>query len=284
MSNPSTFPRYPDLPNKVALVTGIGQVGLNNTTTWGNGAATARLLTHNGVKIFGCDLNLPAAERTKSRLLAERADADVHVVSCNVTSAEQVKDMVQSCMERFGRIDILVNNVGMTAPGDPGSMSEEVWDAQISLNLKSVFLVCRAVLPIMEAQGSGAIVNNASITALRYIGKPQIGYASAKAAVLNYTKHAGVMYAGKGIRVNAVVPGMMYTPLVENLLASEKGEDVEVGERIVAAGRRVPAGRMGTSEDVAGAVAFLVSDSGRYVVGHALVVDGGSTLSTGVES
>lgn len=282
MSDPSTFPIYPSLRNKVALVTGIGQVGLTNTTTWGNGAATARLLSHNGVKIFGCDLNLTAAERTRDRLLAEQPTSAIHVVPCDVTSTEQVTAMVDACIAQFGRIDILVNNVGMTAPGDPGTMSEEIWDAQIALNLKSVFLVCRAVLPIMERQGSGAIVNNASITALRYIGKPQIGYAAAKAAVLQYTVHAGVMYAGKGIRVNAVVPGIMFTPLVENLLAGEKAEEREVGERIVAAGRNVPAGRMGSSEDVAGAVAFLVSDSAKYVVGHALVVDGGSILSTGV--
>lgn len=284
MSTPSTFPTYPDLTNKVALITGIGQVGIPNSTTWGNGAATARLLTHNNTKIFGCDLNLSAAERTKARLLADYPSASVHVVPCDVTSAAQVESMVSECLKVYGRIDICVNNVGMTAVGDPATMSEEVWDAQIALNLKSVFLVCRAVLPVMEKQGSGCIVNNASITALRYIGKPQIGYASAKAAVLSYTRHAGVMYASKGIRVNAVVPGLMYTPLVENLLKSERAEDVEVGERIVGAGKAVPAGRMGGGEDVAGAVAFLCSESGRYVVGHALVVDGGSTLSTGVEA
>lgn len=284
MSTPSTFPTYPDLSNKVALITGIGQVGIPNSTTWGNGAATARLLTHNRVKIFGCDLNLSAAERTKARLLADYPEASVHVVACDVTSASQVEATVQECLRVYGRIDICVNNVGMTARGDPGDMSEEVWDAQIALNLKSVFLVCRAVLPVMDKQGGGSVVNNASITALRYIGKPQIAYGSAKAAVLSYTRHAGVMYAAKGIRVNAVVPGLMYTPLVENLLKSERQEDVEVGQRIVAAGKGVPAGRMGSGEDVAGAVAFLCSDSGRYVVGHALVVDGGSILSTGVEA
>lgn len=284
MSTPSTFPTYPDLSQKVALITGIGQVGSSTSETWGNGAATARLLTHNKARIFGCDLSFAAAERTKSRLLAEYPDASIHVVTCDVTKADQVEGMVRECLSVYGRIDIVVNNVGMTARGDPADMDEEIWDAQIALNLKSVFLVCRAVLPVMVAQGDGgSIVNNASITALRYIGKPQIGYASAKAAVLSYTRHAGVMYASQGIRVNAVVPGIMYTPLVENLLKSDSAEDVEVGERIVGAGKNVPAGRMGGGEDVAGAVAFLCSESGKYVVGHALVVDGGSTLSTGVE-
>ena len=279
MADPSTFPVYPDLQGKIALITGIGQVGLSNSTTWGNGAATARLLSHNGVRIFGCDLNLAAAERTKARLLADRPDAQCEVLGCDVTKKDQVQAVVDAAMAKWGRIDILVNNVGMTAPGDPGSMDEELWDGQIELNLKSVFLCCRAVLPIMEAQGSGKVVNNASITALRYIGKPQIAYASAKAAVLQFTRASGVMYAAKGVRVNAVVPGLIYSPLVENLLSSEDPADVEVGRKITE--HNVPTGKMGTPEDVANAVVFLASDAARYVVGHALVVDGGITLATG---
>lgn len=199
---------------------------------------------------------------------------------CDVTKKDQIDGMVDACMRKWGRIDILVNNVGMTAPGDPGSMSEDAWDSQIELNLKSVFLTCRAVLPIMEAQGGGVVVNNASITALRYIGKPQIAYASAKAAVLQYTKATGVMYAAKGVRVNTVVPGLIYSPLVENLLGSEREEDREVGRRIT--DQKVPAGRMETPEDVASAVGFLISEASRYVVGHALVVDGGDYAGDGV--
>ncbi|KAK5945093.1 hypothetical protein PMZ80_002297 [Knufia obscura] len=279
MADPSTFPTYPDLRGKVALITGIGQVGLPTSTTWGNGAATARLLSHNGVKIFGCDLNLTAAERTKTRLTEENANAECEVLSCDVTKKEQVQAVVDACVEKWGRIDILVNNVGMTAPGDPGNMDEELWDRQIELNLKSVYLCCRAVLPIMEKQGGGAVINNASITALRYIGKPQIAYASAKAAVLQYTRAAGVMYAGRNVRVNAVVPGLIYSPLVENLLNSEEEADREVGRKITR--HNVPMGRMGEPEDVAGAVVFLASSSAKYVVGHALVVDGGITLATG---
>ncbi|KAK5077074.1 hypothetical protein LTR64_005446 [Lithohypha guttulata] len=279
MADPSTFPIYPDLRGRVALITGIGQVGSTETKTWGNGAATARLLSHNGVRIFGCDLKLAAAERTQTRLLAENSNAECAVVSCDVTKPEEVDKMVQGCLERYGRIDILVNNVGMTAPGDPGSMDLEAWEKQIDLNLKSVFLCCRAVLPIMEKQGSGVVINNASITAMRYIGKPQIAYASAKAAVLQFTKASGVMYAPRGVRVNAVVPGLIYSPLVENLLNSEKEEDREVGRKIME--HNVPMGRMGTPEDVANAVVFLCSDAARYITSHALVVDGGITNSTG---
>ena len=279
MADEATFPTYPDLKGKVALITGRGQVGLTNTTTWGNGAASARLFAFNGVKVFGCDLNMTAAERTRSRIQQESSIAEIEVMSCDVTKKEQIQALVDACMAKFGRIDILVNNVGMTAPGDPGNMDDELWEKQIDLNLKSVFLGCKAVLPIMEKNGSGVVINNASITSLRFIGKPQIAYASAKAAVLQFTKASGVMYAPRGVRVNAVVPGLIYSPLVENLLNSDKEEDREVGRKITQ--HNVPMGRMGTPEDVANAVVFLSSNAARYVTSHALVVDGGITQSTG---
>ena len=170
----ATFPTYPDLKGKVAVITGIGQVGIPNSPTWGNGAATARVLSHNGVKIFGCDLKLEAAEYTKQRLLKDNPSAQVEVTTTDVTSTEDIERLVKTVIEKFGRIDILINNVGMTAPGDPGSMDENAWMKQIDLNLTSVYRMCHAVLPIMEKQGGGVVINNASITALRFIGKPQI--------------------------------------------------------------------------------------------------------------
>ncbi|KAK3068144.1 hypothetical protein LTR53_014516 [Teratosphaeriaceae sp. CCFEE 6253] len=193
----AAFPTYPDLRGKVALITGIGQVGIPDSSTWGNGAATARLLSYNGVKILGCDINLKAAEYTKQRILKDNDKAEIDVTTTDVTSTEDVQRFVQSAIDKHGRIDVLINNVGMTAKGDPGSMSEAAWMQQIDLNLHSVYRLCHAVLPTMEKQGSGTIINNASITALRYIGKPQIAYATAKAAVIQYTKAAGVMYAPK---------------------------------------------------------------------------------------
>ncbi|KAK4502944.1 hypothetical protein PRZ48_006371 [Zasmidium cellare] len=275
----SQFPIYPDLKGKVALITGIGQVGLPDSPTWGNGAATARVLAANGVKIYGCDLKIEAAEYTKQRLLKDNPSAVCDVVAADMTNPTDISNFVNGAMEKYGRIDILYNNVGMTAPGDPATITEDVWQKQLDLNLNSVFRTCRLVLPIMERQTSGSIINNASITALRYIGKPQIAYATAKAAVIQYTKATGCMYASRGIRVNCVVPGLMYTPLVENLEQSDKAEDREVARKITQ--HNVPMRRMGESLDVANAVVFLASEAAKYITSHPLVVDGGITESTG---
>ncbi|PLB55490.1 NAD(P)-binding protein [Aspergillus steynii IBT 23096] len=273
------FPHYPDLPGKVALITGLGQVGPRESSFWGNGAATARLLSHNGVKIFGCDLNLSAAERTKERLLEEKTDAVVDVVAADVTNSADVEALVRAAMERHGRIDILINNVGQTAAGNPETMTEDLWTRQLNLNLTSVYRLCHHVLPIMQRQGGGSVINNASITAMRYIGKHQIAYASAKAAVIRFSKATGVMYARDNIRCNCVVPGLMYTPLVDNFARSEDAGDREAAARIL--NHNCPMGWMGTGEDVANGVVWLASGASRYVTSHALVIDGGITESTG---
>ncbi|KAF2766634.1 NAD(P)-binding protein [Teratosphaeria nubilosa] len=243
------FPTYPDLTGKVALITGIGQVGLPNSKTWGNGAATARVLSYNGVKIYGCDLHLKAAEYTQQRLLKDTPQAVVDVVTTDVTNTADVSKFVEAALTKHGRIDVLINNVGMTTPGDPGTMEEAAWLKQIDLNLHSVFRL------------------------------PQMAYASAKAAVIQFTKAAGCMYASKGIRLNAVVPGLMFTPLVETLGASDKEEDREVFRKITE--HNVPMGVMGESIDVANAAVFLCSNAAKYMTAHALVVDGGITAATG---
>lgn len=158
-------------------------------------------------------------------------------------------------------------------------MSERVWDAQTDVNLKSVYLCCHYVLPIMESQQSGVVVNVASIAGLRYLGKPQVAYSATKAAVIQFTKATAVIYAPKNIRMNVVVPGLMNTPLVSILADKYAGGDLEgfVAKR----NKAVPMGKMGDSFDVAMAAAFLASSQSRYITGQKLVVDGGITSSTG---
>jgi NAD(P)-dependent dehydrogenase (short-subunit alcohol dehydrogenase family) len=280
----SPIPIYPDLHGKVAVVTGMGQVGPDELTSWGNGAAAARYLAGNGVSIFGCDKNLEAAKKSKQRILAEHPDATIEVMAADVTSVEDVENFIKATRERFGRIDILFNNVGMLTVGNPGNMSPEVWNQQIDLNLSSVYRLCHFVLPIMQQQKppGGSIINNASITGLRYIGKHQIGYSSAKAAVIAFSKATGVMYAEDNIRCNAVAPGLMYTPMVQNLELSDDPGEKHAADKITK--HNVPMGWMGAGEDVANVVLWLASAVSRYVTSQAIVVDGGLTESTGTGS
>jgi NAD(P)-dependent dehydrogenase (short-subunit alcohol dehydrogenase family) len=155
-------------------------------------------------------------------------------------------------------------------------MSEEVFDNQLDYNLKSVFLACRHVIPVMIGQGGGAIVNTASSSGTRFTGSPQIGYAAAKAAVIQFSRVTAVQYAKHGIRVNTVVPGQMHTPMVEARLAKQRsGGDIEalLNSRVA----RIPLGFMGDGRDTANAVLFLASDEARFVTGTEIVVDGGMT-------
>ena len=260
------------LDGKIALVTGCGTVGEG----WGNGKAIAVLLARQGASIYGCDLNEQAAQATRSLIEAEGGVAQVEVR--DVTKAADVKALVAACMARFGRIDILINNVGRSEPGDPVTMDEDVWDEQMDVNVKSAFLTCKHVLPIMERQGGGAVVNIASIAGLRYIGKPQVAYAAGKAALMQMTQTTAVIYAARGIRLNSVVPGLVFTPLVKRLADKYAKGDFEgfVAHRH----KQVPMGYMGDAWDVANAVLFLASDESKYITGQQLVVDGGITAAT----
>ena len=274
------LPSYPDLPNKVAVVTGIGQFGDPSVEdNWGNGAAAAFGLARCGAKIFGCDLNLEAAERTKQRIQKYVPGAVVDVMTADATISASVEALVEAVLKRHGRIDILVNNVGGAQRGGPVEMPEDVWDQQFEINLKTVYMMCHYVLPVMEKQHAGAVVNIGSIAGLRYIGKPQSAYAAAKAGVIQFTKHTGVYYADKGVRMNVVVPGLMFTPLVRKI-SNYYGGNYE--DFVKTRHSQVPMGEMGTSTDVANAVLFLCSNvASRYMTGQELVIDGGMTSSTG---
>ena len=227
-----------------------------------------------GAKIFAIDRNLDSVTETVERVTA--ADGEIVTHQCDVTNSVSVNAMVKTCLDRFGRIDVLVNNVGGSAAGGPAEMSEDVWDAQVDYNLKSVFLTLKHVLPVMEQQKSGAIVNIASTSGLRWTGSAQVGYAATKAGVIQLSRVVAVQYADKGIRVNTVVPGQLHTPMVEARLAGQRaGGDVEalLKSRL----ERIPIGFMGDGRDTANAALFLASDEARFVTGTEIVVDGGMT-------
>ncbi|HEY0522347.1 MAG TPA: SDR family NAD(P)-dependent oxidoreductase [Stellaceae bacterium] len=261
------------LAGKIAVVTGSGSSGPG----WGNGKATAVLFARQGATVIGVDVNGEAAAETQ-RLIESEGGSSIALTS-DVTDAEQVRALIADTAARFGRIDVLVNNVGRSEPGGPVELDEETWDAQMALNVKSAFLTCKQVLPVMERQGGGgAIVNVSSVAGLRYIGKPQVGYSAAKAALIQFTRVTAVLYAAKGIRLNCVVPGLMDTPLVQRLAEKYAGGDLE-GFRAHRDGQ-VPMGRMGDGWDVAHAALFLASDEAKYVTATEIVVDGGLTAAT----
>ena len=261
------------LDGKVAVVTGCGSFAPG----WGNGKATAILLARQGATVLGIDLDIAAAEATRE--IAANEGNPIHVAACDVTNGEQVRRMIDECVDRFGRLDILINNVGQSEPGNPETMDEDVWRRQLDLNLTSAFLTSKAALPVMVDQGSGAIVNISSIAGQRWVGKDQVAYASAKAGLIQFTKVTAVSYAAKGVRMNCVVPGLMLTPLVQRLAQKYNAGDFE--GMVARRAAQVPMGRMGDAWDVAHAALFLASDEARYVTGTELVVDGGITAFTG---
>lgn len=262
------------LEGKVAIVTGAGCVGPG----WGNGRAVCVRFAEEGAKIFAVDRNVEAMAETVERVRA--VGGEVETAACDVTDSAAVRRMVEACVARFGRVDVLVNNVGGSAPGGPVDLDEQRWHAQIAMNLTSVYLACKHVLPVMEKQGSGAIVNTASTSGLRYTGAAQVGYAAAKAGVIQLSRVVAVEYASKGIRVNTVVPGQLHTPMVEARLARQRtGGDLDalLNQRLA----RIPLGFMGDGRDTANAALYLASDEAQFVTGTEIVVDGGMTVRCG---
>ncbi|WP_018259964.1 SDR family NAD(P)-dependent oxidoreductase [Methylobacterium sp. WSM2598] len=258
------------LQGKVAIITGAGCVGPG----WGNGRAAAVIFAREGARVFAVDLRADAMEETVAR--AREAGGEIRTHLCDATKADQVEAMARACVEAYGQVDILVNNIGGSAPGGAVALSEEAWDRQLDFNLKSVFLTCKYVIPEMEKVGGGSIVNTASTSGIRYTGSPQVAYASTKAAIIQFSRVTAVEYAKKKIRVNTVVPGQMHTPMVETRLAGQRaGGDVDalLQSRL----KRIPLGFMGDGTDTAHAALFLASDEARFVTGTEIVVDGGMT-------
>ncbi|KAF3808755.1 2 5-dichloro-2 5-cyclohexadiene-1 4-diol dehydrogenase [Colletotrichum gloeosporioides] len=265
-----------DLKGKVALVIGLGQTGSEG---WGIGAACAVTFAKQGAVIFGGNRTIESTAKTKKAI--EDIGGVCDVVATDATSSESVKALVEACLAKHGRIDILLANVGQSQPGCPATMPEGTWDSQIEINLKTVYLACHHVLPVMEKQETGgSVVCISSIAGLRYIGKPQVAYNTTKAAIMQFVKATAVIYAPKKVRLNTVVPGLMETPYTKSLASRFPMEGGYEAFRKMR-DEQVPMGRMGDAWDVANTAAFLVSDEARYITGQKIVVDGGITSSTG---
>ena len=254
---------------KVAIVTGAGSVG----DGMGNGKAASILYAREGAKVMLVDNKLESAQETKR--LIDSEGGDCVTVQADVSSFKDCRGIAEECARIYGRIDILHNNVGIEIPGGIQEISEEDWDVVLNVNLKSVFLTCKFVLPYMEKQESGSIVNISSINAIKTLPALSPPYCASKAGMIALTREIAIEYAAKGIRANAVLPGMMNTPFVVSSLTNAWGGDV--GEMIRIRDAMCPTGKQGEPWDVAYSALFLASDEAKYVTGTTLTVDGGLT-------
>lgn len=269
------------LKDKVAIVVGAGSSGPG----WGNGKCTAVTFAREGAKVMCVDLKRAAAEETAGLIAQEsgKYGGEAFAVEANSTSNADVKAMVDACMAKWGRIDILDNNVGIGSTGGPVELSEDEWHQVFDVNVKSFFLTAKHAIPVMERQGKGAIVNVSSIASIRSPkGVSYIAYNASKGAVNSLTLAIASQYADKGIRCNAILPGLMHTPMIdflaEQYARNEKDHNQAYDKMIAIRNRASPTGKMGTGWDTANAALFLASDEAAYVNGHLLVVDGGITV------
>jgi NAD(P)-dependent dehydrogenase (short-subunit alcohol dehydrogenase family) len=260
------------LTNKVALVFGAGSSGPG----WGNGKAAAVAFARAGARVAAVDLNLAAAEETRDIIRGEGGTSIG--IAANATQSADIVRVVKGITAEFGRVDILHNNVGITAPGGPVEESEESWRRVIDANMSSVFLTCKHVIPVMLAGGGGAIINVSSIAAVRWTGYPYFSYYATKAAVNQMTVAIAMQYAKQGIRCNAIMPGPMDTPMIrKQIVQFYDSEEDMVAQR----NAMCPMGRMGTGWDVANAAVFLASEEASYITGVCLPVDGGVSCRMG---
>ena len=259
------------LKDKVAIVVGAGSTAGD---TMGNGRATAILFAREGAKVMLADKRLDSAEETRAMIDAEGGES--FAFEADVTSSDSCKKMADACVEKYGKIDILHNNVGIGEGGGPVELSEEAWDKVFNVNLKSIFFTCKYVLPHMEKAGGGSIINISSVAAIRYAPYPMLPYSVSKSGMNGFTRSVAMQYAHQGIRVNGIMPGLINTPMAVEGISERLGVSKE--DLIAARDAAVPMGHMGEAWDIANCALFLASDEAKYITGIVIAVDGGLCL------
>ncbi len=263
---------------KIAIVSGAGSVG----NGWGNGKAAAFVYAKEGAKVLCVDFRQDAALQTAELIRAAGGEAIAH--AADVTDEDAVQALVDRCLAEWGRVDILHNNVGGQGTGRGlDTITVGDWNETFARNVTSAMLTCRAVVPAMESQGGGAIVNIASIAGIRHLNARTAVYSATKGAMIQFTKNIALQHARAGVRANCVLPGYIDTPFIlrqVNGRPSYTYKGYETAEAYRAARNEIiPSGRMGTGFDVAYASLFLASDEASHITGIELTVDGGVTAT-----
>jgi NAD(P)-dependent dehydrogenase (short-subunit alcohol dehydrogenase family) len=255
-----------DFTDKVVLITGGGS---------GLGRASALAIAKQGAKLVLVDMNKESLEESKKEVLEAAPNAAVELFEANVTSEEEVQNYIQFTIDKFGRIDGFFNNAGIEGKQNlTEDYGSDEFQKVISVNLNGVFYGMKHVLKVMKEQGSGSIVNTASVGGIRGVGN-QSGYAASKHGVVGLTRNSGVEYGQYGISINAIAPGAIMTPMVEGSLKQIGGDDWEaVGKEFVSVN---PMKRFGKPEEVGNLVAFLLSDSARFINASVINIDGGQS-------
>ena len=261
------------LSGKIAVIVGAGQTP---GETLGNGRATAIRFGEEGATLLLVDRREESAAETLEQVRARGGDGSV--CAADITREEDCERLVATCVERYGRLDVLHNNVGIGA-GDrgPANMTADVWDRIFETNVRGIMLVCKHALPVMRRQGGGVITNISSVAAVCAVGI--VAYKASKAALNAYTHSLATGNARHGIRANVIMPGLMNTPMaIEGYVAMGRDRN----ELIKARDAQVPlGGKMGDAWDVANAALFLASDEARFITGAVLPVDGGQAAMIG---
>ena len=251
------------LDSKVAIVTGAGA---------GIGWATSLLFARQGAKVVALDLLADGIQGLVKEI--HSAGGEAEAIVADVSYAEDVERCVQRALSRFGRIDILFNNAGIVVPGKIHEIRETDWDRSMDVNVKSMYLMCRSVVPVFRKQGGGVILNTSSAVVLRTVADRAV-YTAAKGAVLALTRSMALDYVKDGIRVNCLCPGTVDTPSFQQRMAALGGDSAVARKQFEA---RQPMGRLGTAEEIAEAALYLVSDGAAFVTGGAFPIDGGFSL------
>lgn len=257
------------LEGKAAIVTGAGSAGEGV----GNGKATAIVFAREGATVVLVDRDLSAAEET--RRMIEQEGGRCCTFAADVSRSDDCRKIVAFCRDTYGRVDILHNNVGIELAGGLEETSEDDWNRTLAVNLTSMFLLCKASIPHMVAQGGGTIINVSSINAIRTLPALSLAYGVSKAGVNALTREIAVQYAKHGIRINAILPGMMNTPFVRVSLTEAYGGDIQKMTQY--RDSLCPTGKQGEPWDVANVALFLASEQSTYITGQEIIVDGAQT-------